>query len=76
LLVENSDFVFIDGENDVARREFKSLAAKVAIKILFFKDLVSNISFLVDGKGVVEIVEFKFKHGCLLTVYYNHHTEY
>jgi len=51
--IESSNFVFIDGECDVARREFKSLAAKVAFKILFFRELVSNISFLVDGKGVI-----------------------
>jgi hypothetical protein len=38
------------------------LAVKVAWELVFFGYLVSDISFLVEGEGVVEIVEFKF-HG-------------
>ena len=62
LFIEYSDFVFIDGESDIARREFKSLAAKVAFELFFFRELVSDISFVVDREGIMEIVEFKFKH--------------
>ena len=62
MFIESSDFLFIDCESNVSRREFKSLTVKITLKILFFGDLVSNISFLVDGEGVMEIVEFKFKH--------------
>jgi hypothetical protein len=67
LFIENSDFVFIDRESNSARVEFEALVAKVAFELLFFGDLVSEIAFLVDSKGVIEVVEFKLKHESLLS---------
>jgi len=52
LLIESSDFVFIDGESNSAVVEFEALAVEVAFKLSFFGDLVSKIIFLV-GKGVI-----------------------
>jgi hypothetical protein len=65
LLVKCPDFVFIDGESNSAGVEFKSLTVKVAGKLPFFGNLISEIILLVS-ESVILIVEFKFKHGILL----------
>ncbi|CAG8668893.1 7527_t:CDS:2, partial [Paraglomus occultum] len=52
VFIEDSDSIFIDGESNIALIEFKPLAAKVAFKLLFFGDLRSEISFLIDKKSL------------------------
>ena len=62
LLIENLDFILVDSERHSAWIKSKTWTAKLSGKLVFCRDLVSDISFLVDGEGVVEIVEFKFKN--------------
>jgi len=43
LLIESSDFVFVDGESNSAGVEFETLAAKVGFKLLFFGNLAFGV---------------------------------
>jgi len=76
LFIKSSYFVFIEGESNSAGVEFEALAAKVAFELLAFVSFVSEIAFVVDSKGVIKIVEFKFKHADLLAINgYNLHKD-